>query len=66
MFGADGVRGEINGDLTLENALRMGSAFAFMLGGEVPVVIGGLMGAFAAIEKSLTVGLLAGGLRCSI
>jgi mannose-1-phosphate guanylyltransferase/phosphomannomutase len=62
LFGADGVRGEINGDLSLENALRMGSAFAFMLGGEVPVVIGGdAWEPSQLLKKSLIVGLLAGG-----
>jgi len=62
LFGADGVRGELNGDLTLESALRMGSAFAFMLGGSVPVVIGGdTWGPSQLLRKAVTVGLLAGG-----
>ena len=62
LFGVDGVRGELNGDLTLENALRMGSAFAFMLGGAVPVVIGGdTWGPSQLLRKAVTVGLLAGG-----
>lgn len=62
LFGADGVRGELNGDLTLENALRMGSAFSFMLGGSVPVVIGGdAWEPSQLLKKAITVGLLAGG-----
>ncbi|MDO9534812.1 MAG: sugar phosphate nucleotidyltransferase [Bacillota bacterium] len=62
LFGADGVRGELNGDLTLENALKMGSAFAFMLGGSVPVVIGGdSWEPSQLLKKAITVGLLAGG-----
>ncbi|RJX28959.1 MAG: nucleotidyltransferase [Dethiobacter sp.] len=62
LFGADGVRGELNGDLTLENALKMGSAFAFMLGGAVPVVIGGdTWEPSQLLKKAITVGLLAGG-----
>lgn len=62
LFGADGVRGELNGDLTLENALKMGSAFAFMLGGAVPVVIGGdKWEPSQLLKKAITVGLLAAG-----
>ena len=62
LFGADGARGELNGDLTLESALKMGSAFAFMLGGKVPVVLGGdAWQPSQLLKKALTVGLMAGG-----
>jgi mannose-1-phosphate guanylyltransferase/phosphomannomutase len=62
LFGADGARGELNGDLTPENAVKMGSAFAFMLGGNVPVVIGGDSWKPSQLLKdALTVGLMAGG-----
>ncbi len=62
LFGADGALGELNGDLTLENALKMGSAFAFMLGGRVPVVLGGdAWQPSQLIKKALTVGLMASG-----
>ncbi|NMB40413.1 MAG: NTP transferase domain-containing protein [Firmicutes bacterium] len=64
LFGSDGVRGELDGDLTLENALKMGSAFAFMLGGSVPVVIGGdAWGPSQLLKKAIAVGLLAGGAK---
>jgi len=62
LFGSDGALGELNGDLTPENALKMGSAFAFMLGGEVPVVLGGdAWQPSQLLKKALTVGLMAGG-----
>ncbi|MGI5822472.1 MAG: sugar phosphate nucleotidyltransferase [Dethiobacteria bacterium] len=64
LFGTDGARGELNGDLTPENAVKMGSAFAFMLGGNVPVVIGGdSWKPSQLLKEALTVGLRAAGAK---
>ncbi len=62
LFGSNGVEGEIHSDLALESTLRLGSAFAFLLGGDVPVVTGAdFWGPSQLLKKVFEVGLMAGG-----
>lgn len=62
LFGSIGVEGEIHSDLSLESTLRLGSAFAHLLGGGVRVVTGAdFWGPSQLLKKVLEAGLLAGG-----
>jgi len=64
LFGSIGVQGEIHSDLALESTLRLGSAFAYLLGGEVPVVSGAdFWGPSQLLKKVFEVGLMAGGAK---
>lgn len=62
LFGSSGVEGEIHSDLALESTLRLGSAFAFLMGGGVPVVTGAdSFGPSQLLKRVLETGLMAGG-----
>ncbi|HHU76024.1 MAG TPA: NTP transferase domain-containing protein [Firmicutes bacterium] len=62
LFGSSGVEGEIHSDLALESTLRLGSAFAFLRGGDVPMVTGAdSFGPSQLLKRVLDAGLMAGG-----
>ncbi len=62
LFGSSGIAGEIHSDLALESTLRLGSAFAFLRGGEAPVATGAdSFGPSQLLKKVLEAGLMAGG-----
>ena len=62
LFGVEGIKGDLNGDLSLEYTVKLGSAFAFWAGSSGSVVVAAdSKPSSQLIKRAVSSGLMAGG-----